>query len=375
MAVFEVTAREVDLALIGLLAGTLWVAAAALLYAARHPAEPPVGPRTLELGQEPPAVANLLVHDFRGTPEAVPATVIDLAARRVLDLEQRGPGVFYVRLRSKPPEARLTPYEKRVLEHLRRSASDGVVPAAALTTGRDDESGRWHRDFEAEVVADAKSRGLARDASEGWMLSALTVASVVPAVPALVASAWGIAVTVVVAELAIVGWIRARFPLRETPEGLEAAARWLGVRAELAENEVFVTYTPLTVPLWDRLLAYGAALGVATGASGPLPMGKESDTRAWSSYGGRWRPVRISYPRLWPPAWGAEPFVAMVGGLGATVAGGLALNWSGAELLAAVGDTGPASGRGSCSQARAWRCSSASRWRSWRSRIYGRRSR
>ena len=167
---------------------------------------------------------------------------------------------------------------------------------------------------------------------------ALTVAGVVPALPALLASAWGVAVVVVAAELAILGWIRARFPLRETPEGLEAASRWLGVRAELAENRVFETYTPLTVPLWDRLLAYGAALGVASGASRPLPLASESDTDAWSSHGGRWRPVRISYPRVWPPGWGAPPGSAVVGGLAAAVAGGVALDRIGGDLLATAGD-------------------------------------
>ncbi len=38
-------------------------------------------------------------------------------------------------------------------------------------------------------------------------------------------------------------------------------------------NPVFETHSPLAVVLWDRLLAYGAALGVAHGASGPLPLG------------------------------------------------------------------------------------------------------
>ena len=137
---------------------------------------------------------------------------------------------------------------------------------------------------------------------------------------------------VVVVAGAVLGWIRSRHPQRETPEGLEAASRWLGVRAELAANEVFQTHSPLTVELWSRLLAYGAALGVATGASGPLPMGTESDTSAWSAYGGRWRPVRITYPRLWPPGWGLSPFTAILAGLGAVVAGALVLYWLGPSL-------------------------------------------
>jgi len=38
-----------------------------------------------------------------------------------------------------------------------------------------------------------------------------------------------------------------------------------------------------------------------------IPMGAESDRRAWSSVGGHWRQVRVSYPRMWPPAYGASP--------------------------------------------------------------------
>ena len=105
-----------------------WLLAAAALFLVRRPAEPPIGAQTLELGPEPPAVANFLVNDFRVTDDAVPATLIDLAARNVVDVEQRGPGVFYVRLRPEPAEP-LTTYEQRVLDHLRARAVDGVVPA------------------------------------------------------------------------------------------------------------------------------------------------------------------------------------------------------------------------------------------------------
>jgi Predicted membrane protein (DUF2207) len=330
-AVLDLTGRDVDLALLGLAAGALWLAGAAFMYARRHPAEPSVGPRTLDLGPEPPAVANFLVSDFKVTPDAIPATLIDLAARRIVEVEQRGPGVFYIRLRT-DPRGPLTAYEQRVLAHLRKVASDGVVPAEALTTGTEDESGRWRKAFAGEVVADAKARGLSRDAFGELELTLLGGAAVVPAVAVIPAGGWEAALTVMAVAVAIVGWIRSRFPQRETPAGLEAASRWLGVRAELAENEVFESYSPLTVPLWDRLLAYGAAMGVASGASGPLPMGAESDTHAWSSHGGRWRPVRVSYPRLWPPGWGLEPVAALVGGAVVAVAGGLALNSQGERL-------------------------------------------
>jgi hypothetical protein len=296
------------------------------------PPVPPVGPRTLDLGAEPPAVAGFLVHGFRVTDDAVPATLIDLAARNVVDIEERGPGVFYVRLRA-PGDAPLSAYELRVLDHLREHARDGVVPAGALTTGPQHESARWRRGFVAEVVADAKARGLSRDAVGSPAFGVLTAASAIPAV--LVAAAWelGAGAVVVAGAIASLGWIKGRNPQRETPEGMEAASRWLGVRAELAENPVFATHSPLTVELWDRLLAYGAALGVASGASRPLPMGVESDTDAWSAYGGAWRRVRVSYPRYWPPGWGTDPVVALIAGLAVVVGCGLLLYLGAPALL------------------------------------------
>ena len=77
----------------------------------------------------------------------------------------------------------------------------------------------------------------------------------------------------------------------------------------------------------------GAALGVASGASRPLPMGVESDTSAWTSYGGHWRSVRVSYPRFWPPGWGVDPLLALVVGLAVVVGSALFLYLFGASLI------------------------------------------
>jgi Predicted membrane protein (DUF2207) len=306
--------------------GVAWLAAAAVVYLVRKPPEPPVGPRTLDLGPEPPAVVNFLVNHFRVTDEAVPATLIDLAARNVVDVEQRGPGVFYIRLRPASSGEPLPEYEQRVLDHLRRMAREDVVPAEALTTGRADESKRWRRAFAGEVVDDAKTRGLSRDALDSRVFTVLTVAAGVPALLtwALVGD-YEPGVGVIIAAVALLGWIRARHPQRETPAGMEAASRWLGVRAELRENPVFETHSPLTVELWSRWLAYGAALGVASGASGPLPMGSESDTRAWSAYGGRWRPVEIRYRRWWLLGSGRSPLSILARGVGMALVGGFLL--------------------------------------------------
>jgi hypothetical protein len=309
-------ADGVDLLTIGAaISALLWLLAAGLLYLVRQPDEPPVGPHTLELGDEPPAVANFLAHRFRVTDEAVPATLLDLAARGVLEIEQRGPGVFFVRLLDRVP-GMLAAYEARVLRHLRERASDGVVPAQALTTGPREKSRRWRHAFAGEVIADAQRRGLSRDRLDDQLFTVLGAASLVPA-----ALVWALAgefeggMVAFLGALGLLGWIKARHPQQDTPEGRAAASRWLGVRAELAENEVFATRSPLEVPLWDRLLAYGAALGVAGGASRPLPMGVEPDHEAWSAHGGRWREVQIRYPRLLPLAWGVAPHLAVLRGI------------------------------------------------------------
>src|SRR6185312_8800494 len=41
-----------------------------------------------------------------------------------------------------------------------------------------------------------------------------------------------------------------------------------------------------------------------------LPFGEEDDHLAWSAHGGRWRRVRVRYPRAIPPGWGRHPALA-----------------------------------------------------------------
>ena len=72
----------------------------AIRWAASFPDLPAPGPETSELGAEPPAIANLLVNRCNVTSSAAAATLIDLAARRHLELFEVGPDHFVVRLRS-----------------------------------------------------------------------------------------------------------------------------------------------------------------------------------------------------------------------------------------------------------------------------------
>jgi hypothetical protein len=95
-----------------------------------------VGPRTLELGPEPPAVVNFLVNDFRVTDDAVPDAHRSCSAQR----------------------------------RRRRVARPDVYI----------RSEKWRTRFENEVVADAQRRGLSREALDSVVVMALTAAAIVP---------------------------------------------------------------------------------------------------------------------------------------------------------------------------------------------------
>jgi hypothetical protein len=283
-----------------------------VVYLLRRPREPDAAAPTLELAAEPPAVAGLLVRGFRLDRESVPATLLDLAARGVVELEEREPGSYVARLRDAVPET-LTPYEHRVLDLLRRRVRGGIVPTQALTTGPSDESKRWWRSFRREVIADAQGRGLSRDLIDRSTVLWLTALAAVPGVPVSVA-AGDVRAGLACVGGALVGLTTARsaMPQRDTPAGLAAASRWLGVRDRLGVDAELARAAPISVALWERYLAYAAAFGMAPGVIAAIPMGAESDRRAWSAFGGRWRLVRVAYPRLLPPGWGLSPAGALL---------------------------------------------------------------
>ena len=300
-----------------------WYLVLAVLVVIRWPKSPSPGPATHDLRPESPAVANLLTHGWLSTEDSMPATLLDLSARGFVAIEDRGDGQIQCRVNRSRDQGPLTTYEERIVAHLDRLSTDGVVPAGALTTGPKDQSKRWWRSFTKEVAKEAKSNGVARDF---WPIG-LTVVMVALAIPIylLWESAQGFRdtdevqmtplLTVVTYTLfgAIVplGYLTGTFRLRDTAAGRVAAAHWLGVRKDLESLPTFPDLPPDAVATWERHLAYGAALGVAARAVRSLPLGAEHDKRAWTDYSGHWKQVTIGYPRL-RPEWGRNPGVALV---------------------------------------------------------------
>ncbi len=307
----------------------------------RWPHEPPTLPAMSDLGPETPAVANLLANGGRLTPDAVPATLFDLAVRQALKIEEAEHGTYTCRIGT-PPSGILTAYESRVLALLRKRAQGGVVPARALTAGPADEARGWMKAFRNEVVFEANAAG---KCAPRWPKRVLAALAGLALGAVLLATAGGqedsvtwpqaIALAVAIITFAVLGWNFTEDTQMVTPAGLGAQARWLSLRKYLHDDEIFSSLPPTAVAVRERYLAYGAALGVAAAAVRAIPMGAESDRWAWTRYGGQWRQVRVSYPRRWPPAWGSSPWE--IGWTGLLAGGfGVLVLWVTTQMLPSI---------------------------------------
>lgn len=285
-------------------------------------------------GSEPPAIANLLVHDFTLTRDAVAATLLDLAARGHLRVEEVGPGSLVCRLHGPEPTG-LTAYEQQVYDTMRDACSNGSVPVEVLTREIHHQPRRWRTTFERAVLDDARTCELIepRWTRMSATLLVFAVLGVVVAAAAVVTAAgsgghdapWTIPVVIAWFGVYVVcyvpDWLVDGGRQRGRPAGRAAAARWLGVRRQLAADASFPDLPPTAVAIWKRYLAYGVALGIAHSASTALPLGDDDRPIAWSAATGSWRRVHIRYPRFVPPAWGRAPARAVVAGLATTALG------------------------------------------------------
>ncbi|MFN3217786.1 MAG: DUF2207 family protein [Acidimicrobiales bacterium] len=352
------TGYQTNAVLVTIAAITTAVAAVVMVWTwrVRRPPRPATGPATPELGPETPAIVDLLTGGFVVEDDAVPATLVDLAARRWCTIEEVAGGHVIVRLRrASPGKGPLTPYEQRILRHLEAKAVDGIAPAEALTLGAEGATRRWWKGFVREVNAHAGELGLAvRRWDIGhlamiWLplLIAWLAAGVAVAAAETVEdpAAWGEPATVGLGlvGVAVLGLteIARRISFSdarsETPAGMEAASRWLGVRQWMADNASFHDKSAASVVLWERQLSYATAMGLAPEVQRQLPFEADHDRHAWSRATGNWRRVHIRYAAF-TPSWGERPWVVAFSAL---VRGGLAgvAAWFGLRLARDEFDT------------------------------------
>ncbi|GAA3825273.1 hypothetical protein GCM10022226_52450 [Sphaerisporangium flaviroseum] len=312
--------------LIAVAALGLWLLLlAALAFATRNPDIDP-GPPTSELRDESPALVDLITGNWRLCDEAASATLLDLAAKGAVQIEEIGPELSLVRLRE--PRTPLSAYEKLVHDHVRSLATDGVVATGALAEGARN-LGRWWKSFRRKVIVEAREKGLSRARWSRAQAALLTAAAAVPAIAAGIAVAatadgddkdGGIGAAFVGFAL-LIGLLGKLNGERGTAEGAKVAGYWMGVRAHLAANQGFAEQPAAAVTIWGRHLAYAAALGLARRAVTSLPISTPADDkRAWSDYGGMWHVVDVRYPRR--ILWGRPPLQMILRGLVAGLATG-----------------------------------------------------
>ena len=314
------------------IAGAVWLVVFAIRWMASFPKLPAPGPETSELGPEPPAVVNMLVSRWHVTRLAVPATLVDLAARGVIGLEEVSADEVVVRVRPNHENQALTPYEQQVLDVVKARATGGSAPVSALDTGDAMSADAWWQRFAKAVERDTRNRGLSRNRWSG--LDWVVLGGGLAAVLALVAFAFGLAhlgeglrnsqngnktgrwdwfaVALFIWGFGMVALGRMR-SIRDTRAGREACARWLGVRRFLRHDGTFGDAPPPAVTIWGRNLSYGVALGVARATATALPLGDEDPHSAWSRYGGSWHQVRVEYPKRF--GYGQTPVGVFIGGL------------------------------------------------------------
>jgi hypothetical protein len=288
----------------------------------------------------PPAVVSFLANRWRLNEDAAEATLLDLAARHWIELRQPGNDPTQTTVHMLPTPAGpagqpLTDYEEQVLRHVRDQAVDDVVPVTALTFRDLGRANIWTHRLHATVIEDARERGLTRRRFSPGLVSLLSGAALLPAGLLALAmlsfrtpdgdvggnlSLGGFAGLILFTALTgIAGRPRGE---RDTPLGREVAARWLGLRTFLRNDEAFAELPPAAVAVWDRYLSYGDALGVTRVCSALLDLGMGDRKRVWSSFGGGWHRVRVHYPKFWG-RYGATAPRVLIGALATLAMGGL----------------------------------------------------
>ena len=226
-------------------AAAAWIVIFGWRWLATRPQMPHAGLETREVGPESPAIVNLLVNRWNVTRSAIQATLLDLASRKYIGIDQYGQEQFIVSLRNNPPDSERTEYERQVLDLIRKRATGGSAPAEAITLGEEGEAEAWWQRFRKSVAEDARKQRLARNrwAPLDWAILGIGLAVVF----GLFALAFGIAhiggrnssgensldltdwlgigLFAWIVAMALLSRLR---DLRDTPSGREACGRWLG---------------------------------------------------------------------------------------------------------------------------------------------------
>jgi hypothetical protein len=222
----------------------------------RHVTDPPT--------PSDPAIVAVL--DGEGTPgkRAVAGTILDLARRKQLDVQEYGDKVV---LKVPLATTGTNENEQDVLDALRSEGTpEGVVEGPPVWKG----STTWWRGYRKDAIKRARGMGLVTR----WLPLA-------PLSGALITTGLGISLFfftqpviyfIIVFGVQIVGYVISFITgYTLTNRGWRERALWRSFARYIDDHgEIKKAVGPAGIAMWGPYLAYGAVLGEATGASKPL---------------------------------------------------------------------------------------------------------
>lgn len=226
----------------------------------RHRLEPkgvPQYERELPSPDDPALVAALLGLS-KMSPDGVAGTVLSLAERNAVTIEETGPRTFTLTVKN--ASAAANPGESIVLEALAAAAGpDGRIDAPPLWRGK----ATWWRAYRRDALGRAVQRGLL---THRFRRGPVLLASIMTGI--------GLAIFFTLAQPALflpivllsIGAglaLAARGGLELTSEGAQLRAHWQAFGRQIADFTKIDEAPPATIALWGPYLSYGAALGLA----------------------------------------------------------------------------------------------------------------
>jgi Predicted membrane protein (DUF2207) C-terminal domain len=219
----------------------------------------------------PPALVGVATGSAgRGERSLVAATILDLVSHDLVEIDGITSEHFVLRV----PEGAVgvTGSERAVLDALRQRAGAQRAGAAVELTGpplwADERRPAWLRGYRRALVGEASKAGLVAPVFRGAVFFVLSIACGILGSIALLGSPLGIILATVGPWVALVaGFLTGKVLTRK---GLDVRAHGEAYGRYLRENTELTEVGAPGVVLWERTLAYAAALGAAPKAAEAL---------------------------------------------------------------------------------------------------------
>ena len=258
--------------------------------------------------QLPPAIVAYLLNGAKVSQAVFTRALLTLGEDGWLRIEPEDSGVPVVRINRLPAPGQVRPFEQLALERVvQRMGTATNVPLSALTSDEGEDYAPWWKRFGEAVLAQAREAGLVTrgvlDSVACVVPFGLSIAAGVAGGIAtqLIAGGFGIGVAVFFVSAIVMAAIDRP---KLTDQG-KAAVEWWRQHGGGFDGAVIADRLPP-----GASPAPYSPESLAAQGSAPLP-----DGYVWSSYGGRWRTIKVG--SLDGPSWGKPATAVALGVFGA----------------------------------------------------------